>query len=136
MEVIVLIGLQGSGKSTLYRKDYSETHIRINLDMLKTRNREKIILHACMAAQQSVVIDNANLTAEKRREYIELGKASGAKVKAVYLDVPVEVCLERNQQRGSKIPDRAIHAAKIMVEIPDRKEGFDCVIIKSLEELN
>ena len=41
MELILLIGIQASGKSTFFKRRYCDTHVRINLDMLKTRHREE-----------------------------------------------------------------------------------------------
>ena len=41
MEAVILIGIQGAGKSTFYKDRFFNTHVRINLDMLKTRHREK-----------------------------------------------------------------------------------------------
>jgi hypothetical protein len=36
MEAIILIGIQGAAKSTFYRDRFFDTHVRINLDMLKS----------------------------------------------------------------------------------------------------
>jgi hypothetical protein len=55
MEPVILIGVQGSGKSTFYKERFNGTHIRINPDMLKTRNREKIIFHERLEARHPVV---------------------------------------------------------------------------------
>ena len=60
MEAIIFIGLQAAGKSSFYRDRFFNTHIRINLDMLKTRHREQMILQACLTAKQSFVVDNTN----------------------------------------------------------------------------
>jgi predicted kinase len=35
MEAVIFVGIQGSGKSTFYNERFVDTHIRINLDMLK-----------------------------------------------------------------------------------------------------
>ncbi|MEQ9548531.1 MAG: hypothetical protein RIM23_02765 [Coleofasciculus sp. G3-WIS-01] len=43
MEAVILIGIQASGKSSFCRDRLYNTHIRINLDMLKTRHREAIL---------------------------------------------------------------------------------------------
>ncbi|QDU55829.1 hypothetical protein Pan181_20260 [Aeoliella mucimassa] len=40
MEVVVFIGLQASGKSTFYKQRFVDTHMRLNLDMLRTRYRD------------------------------------------------------------------------------------------------
>lgn len=52
MEAILPIGIQGAGKSSFYRERFFSTHIRINRDMLKTRYREEVLLHACILAKQ------------------------------------------------------------------------------------
>ena len=36
MEAVVLCGLQGSGKTTLYRDRFLETHVRLSMDLLRT----------------------------------------------------------------------------------------------------
>jgi hypothetical protein len=58
MEAIIFIGIQGLGKSSFYRERFFNTHIRINLDMLKTRRREQLLLQACLNAKQPFVVDN------------------------------------------------------------------------------
>ena len=60
MELIIFIGCQASGKSTFFKRYFSDTHIRLNLDMLKTRHRERILFQACLAAKQKCVVDNTN----------------------------------------------------------------------------
>ena len=62
MELVVFAGLQGSGKSDFYINRFADTHLRINLDMLRTRRRENSILEASLKVGQRVVIDNTNPT--------------------------------------------------------------------------
>lgn len=63
MEAVILIGVQGSGKTTFYLRRFFETHVRFSLDMLRTRRRERILLMACVEAKQPFVIDNTNAAA-------------------------------------------------------------------------
>jgi len=70
MEAIIFIGIQSTGKSTFFQQRLFASHVRINLDMLKTRNRERILLAACLEAKQPFVSDNTNLTREARAHYI------------------------------------------------------------------
>jgi len=65
-EMILLIGLQGSGKSTFYRERFFATHFRINLDMLRTRRRETLLLDACLAGGIPFVVDNTSPTIAAR----------------------------------------------------------------------
>ena len=60
------MGVQGSGKSSHYARCYADSHVRINLDMLRTRHRESALLHACLSVGQSFVVDNTNPTAQAR----------------------------------------------------------------------
>ncbi|HWE94100.1 MAG TPA: hypothetical protein VG269_09070 [Tepidisphaeraceae bacterium] len=39
MEAVIFCGVQGSGKSTFFRERFFDTHLRLNLDMLRTRHR-------------------------------------------------------------------------------------------------
>lgn len=71
-EAIILIGAQASGKSTFYRDYFFRTHVRINLDMLKTRHRELRLLQTCLETGQSFVIDNTNPTRKARERYLKL----------------------------------------------------------------
>jgi predicted kinase len=58
MNGIIFIGLQGSGKSTFFLQQFYKTHIRLSMDMLRTRYREKLLFQACLTAKQPVVMDN------------------------------------------------------------------------------
>lgn len=127
MQCVIFIGLQASGKSTYYLENFYTSHIRINLDMLNTRHREKTILSACLNAQQSVVIDNTNLTIEDRKRYIELCKDFDLEVHGYYFQSRIESSLERNRLRQgkAKIPDVAILGAYKRLQLPSLDEGFD-----------
>ena len=70
MEMVVFSGIQASGKSTLFRQRFVETHLRINLDMLRTRYREGLLMDACLRAKQPFVVENTNLTALERARYL------------------------------------------------------------------
>src|SRR5215468_2175144 len=77
MEAVILIGIQGTGKSTFCRERFFSTHIRLNLDMLRTRHRENLLFKACLDAKQPVVIDNTNVGAVERAGYIADARAAG-----------------------------------------------------------
>src|SRR6185503_20744247 len=76
-QAVLLIGLPGSGKSTFYARQYARTHLRINLDMLRTRRREAVLVRACLATGQSFVVDNTNVTVEDRARFIAPSREAG-----------------------------------------------------------
>ena len=91
MELVIFIGVQGSGKSSFYQLHFADTHLRINLDMLRTRRRENAVLQACLESGQRCVIDNTNPTLEERAIYLQKAKAKHFKTIAYFFDVPFEV---------------------------------------------
>lgn len=52
MEAVIFVGLRGAGKTTFYQERLFATHLRLSLDMLKTRHRERRLLQACLDARQ------------------------------------------------------------------------------------
>ena len=127
MEAIIFIELQAAGKSSFYRAKFIDTHIRINLDMLKTRHREKILFNACLEAKQPLVIDNTNPAIADRSRYIKPAKAKGFTIVGYYFKSDLEQCQQRNSQRNGKqkIPLIGIFATYKKLELPSYQEGFD-----------
>jgi predicted kinase len=127
VEVVIFIGGQGSGKSTFYREKFFDTHVRINLDMLRTRNRERLILEACIAAQQSFVVDNTNPLPADRARYIVPARAAGFRAIAYFFTTPLREAMRRNTARKGKqkIPAVAIAGTFKKLQRPTLEEDFD-----------
>jgi predicted kinase len=127
MEAVVLCGIQATGKSTFCRERFFSTHIRINLDMLRTRHREELLVQACLAAKQPFVVDNTNPTKIERARYIQAARACGFAVKGYYFESRVTAAAERNAGRPAdvQVPERALRGTSARLEIPSRAEGFD-----------
>lgn len=124
---IIFIGIPASGKSSFYKERFFDTHIRISLDMLKTRNREKLLFTSCIAAKQSFVIDNTNASKAERERFIVPTREAEFRVIGYYFNSRVEEALERNRQREGKarIPDMGVRGVAGRLEMPDLVEGFD-----------
>jgi predicted kinase len=127
MQAIIFIGVQATGKSTFFKERFADTHVRINLDMLRTRHREAIILEACLKAEQSFVVDNTNPTVEDRKRYIPLAKSAGFDVIGYYFQSKLAELMQRNQQRigNQRIPAGGVYRAYRKLQIPRLSEGFD-----------
>jgi hypothetical protein len=80
MEAIVLCGVQGSGKTTLYRDRFAATHEQISLDVLRSRAREAALVAECLEAGRPFVVDNTNPTPADRARYVGPARAAGFKV--------------------------------------------------------
>ena len=127
MDAIIFMGIQATGKSTFYRERFFRTHVRINLDMLRTRRREERLFNACLEAGQSLVIDNTNCTQADRSRYIAPAKEAGFRVVGYYFNSSIEDCLRRNGERPADevIPEGGLFATHGKMELPSQAEGFD-----------
>lgn len=136
MTAIILIGIPASGKSTFCRQRLFDTHIRLNLDMLKTRRKENIILQACLAAKAAFVVDNTNASISERSRFIAPAKAGGYRVIGYYFSSRIADALQRNSQRSSKarVPDKAVQGIAGRLVLPQWEEGFDELWYVRLDE--
>src|SRR5262245_4104191 len=136
MEAVILIGIQASGKSTFCYKNFFDTHVRINLDMLRTRHREALLMRACLEGKQKFVVDNTNITAANRRRYIVPAKDAGFSVIGYYFSSRLEEALRRNRQRTgkSRIPEAGIAGMYKRLELPRIDEGFDRLYYVKISE--
>ena len=127
MEAIIFIGIQGAGKSTFFRERFFDTHVRINLDMLRTRSREGMLLTACLQSGQAFVIDNTNPLPADRSRYIEPARAAGFRIVAYFFKTTLREAMQRNNLRSGKqkIPAPAVAAAFKKLAPPSVDEGFD-----------
>jgi predicted kinase len=131
MELVILIGLQGSGKSTFYRARFAETHVHISKDNFRhvrhPSRRQAMLVDEALRAGRSVVVDNTNPTVADRAPLIAQAQAHGATVVGYYLSTPFALSLERNRRRSGKqrVPDVALYATNKRLEPPSYAEGFD-----------
>lgn len=131
MELIILIGLQASGKSTYYRANLAATHVHVSKDLMPNiRNkdaRQAELIAAALAAGKSVVVDNTSPNPAVRAPLIALGRRYGARVIAYFFEAPPKVCVVRNRLREGKarVPDVAIFMTAKKLVPPSLAEGFD-----------
>ena len=136
MEAVIFIGLQGAGKSTFYKERFFDTHVRINLDMLKTRHREIQLLRTCFNTEQAFVVDNTNPTRAERAVYIQAVRLGRFRVVGYYFQSKIEDCKRRNAQRPveKQIPLRGILGTYGRMELPAFDEGFDKLHFVKIDE--
>lgn len=136
MEAVILMGIQGAGKSTFYRQRFFDTHVRISLDVLRTRPRERTFLETCLRTGQRFVVDNTNVRAAERAVYIEAAKRVGFRVIGYFLETTLRDALRRNAQRSgrAKIPPAGVGAALKRLERPKPEEGFDELYLVTVDE--
>lgn len=126
MEMIIFMGAQATGKSSFYKSRFFRTHIRVNLDMLKTRKRERLLLEACLDARQPLVVDNTNPSTSDRQRYIRPALMANFSIVGFYFQSIAKECIERNRLRenSQRVPDVAIRATINCLVRPCFEEGF------------
>lgn len=123
---MIICGIQGSGKSTLVRERFFDTHVRISRDLLRTANREARFLDICLETLQPFVVDKVNPTRADRAPYLQPALAAGYRAVAYWLDVRPADALARNAGRSGRrrIPVPAILGTYKRLEVPRPDEGF------------
>lgn len=143
--LILLIGLPGSGKSFLARQLVAECPYRqlISTDAIRAKifGDESIqgpwILvwqevqrqfQQAVRVTSEAIYDATNAERSARREALALARKTGfQRLSGVWLDVPVDICLQRNRQRSRQVPDEVIWRMnkKLCSCPPTLADGFD-----------
>ncbi len=121
--LIVLIGLPASGKSTLAETLESLGYFRSSADKIRGElygdehiqgNPDEVYglvwkrLHTALEQGRLVVSDLLNLSRSRRVGIIELAKSKGLVPDLFLLDVPYNVCIERNRKRDRHVPEELL----------------------------
>jgi predicted kinase len=127
MEAVVLCGVQGSGKTTLYRDRFLATHVRVGMDLLRTRAREAAFVALCLETRQPFVVDNTNPTVLERRRYVEPARSAGFRVIGYLVEVDATEALARNAARSGRerVPAAGLVGTARRLVRPAPAEGFD-----------
>lgn len=72
-------------------------------------------------------IDATNLSPWERRAYLKLGQLYDCDVEAIFFDVSLEVCQQRNRERHRIVPAEALEQMAARLVPPSREEGFSKV---------
>jgi len=140
--VVLAIGLPGSGKSSWFKRHnitpLSSDMLRALLfdDPTEQRFQDLIfsnlrsMLKARLIARRPLnYVDATNLTPHERQSWIKLGQDYGYEVQAVFFDVPLEVCLERNHKRERTVADDVMRRMSAKLKAPTFEEGFSKITV-------
>lgn len=147
--LIMLIGLPGSGKSTLAQHlvQTCPTRCLISTDAIRAtlfgheaiqgawgliwheleRQLQSAATQIRQGIAQDAVYDATNAVRRQRRQMMALARACGFReLVGLWLDVPLQVCLERNQKRDRQVPETIILQMHRCLQgaPPELQEGF------------
>ncbi len=140
--MVLAIGLPGSGKSSWFRR---RGITPLSSDLLRTLLFDNIaeqryqdlvfstlrsLLRARLIARMPWnYVDATNLSPKERRGWIKMAREFGYEMHAVYFDVPLEVCQERNRRRQRNVPDDVMQRMAGKLRPPTFEEGFTKITV-------
>jgi predicted kinase len=145
--VVLAIGLPGSGKSSWFKR-HSITPLSSDLlrallfdDATEQRFQDLVfsnlrsMLKARLIARRPMnYVDATNLTPHERHGWIKLAKDFGYEVQAVFFDVPVDVCLQRNQRRSRVVAEDVMRRMADKLKAPTFEEGFSKITVVKVKQ--
>lgn len=133
--LIIMMGIPASGKSTFVAR-HLQDFSRINLDNLRTREREDAMLHALFISEEDIVVDNTNVSPEERDKYFQLAEKNGYMVVGLFMESILKDCMKRNAQRegDARIPDKGVEARAKDLIMPTEDESFDYLFYGKMKD--
>jgi len=141
VKLVLTVGLPGSGKSTYLA--------RLGVNAISSDEVRRLIIddphdqtiHGRVFAairylvrqrlavgRPETYVDATHLTVWEREPYIRIARWYGCQLEALFFDVPVEVCIERNRRREPMVPEEAIRQMAAGMIPPSVQEGFSRVV--------
>jgi predicted kinase len=140
--VVLAIGLPGSGKTTWFGRRgitplSSDLLRNILFDDVEEQRYQGLVfstlrslLRARLIARMPAnYVDATNLSIHERRQWIKMAKSFGYEVQAVFFDVPLEVCLDRNRQRDRSVSEDIMRKMAEKLKPPVFEEGFEKITV-------
>ena len=153
-KAILFIGLPGSGKTTIVNRDYARDYVIVSADTIKQSHKdydpadpEPLHQWSVKEAEDqmnilsdqgvSICMDSGGVNNSYSLRIIKMLKSKGYHITLVYVETPLEICLERNRKRERKVPEPAIIEKSKMIELCLEKQKAlvdDYIPIRCKEE--
>ncbi|HCR35808.1 TPA: hypothetical protein DIU22_02080 [Candidatus Woesebacteria bacterium] len=140
-KLIILSGLQASGKSTKAKKIVTQGNwVRLNKDLLRTmlhfdkfsgrnegltRDAERTLAKTFLKNDINVVVDDTNLGEQHKQSWQALAIECNASFEHTFIDTELNECLNRNTNRANPVPSHVIVQTAMQYQMyPQPKKSF------------
>ena len=157
LDIVMICGIPGSGKSHFAKANFQQgNRKRINRKEIRrhiyemtsfgnkwkeeyfdeegeslVKHVERKIYEQFIQNMDKVLIDNSSVTKSSRRNYLSLAEQRVKTTGVIFLNTPLMKCMERNKKRDDDVPDKVISTLFSSIELPDKHEGFDEIMVIS-----
>ena len=139
VRVVVLVGMPGSGKSTLSQRFRDRGWLIVSQDELGDRRKCENAVHVALQNGERVVVDRTNIDASQRAHWLRIARENRlppAAVVAVLLEVHVQTAKDRVMHRAQHPTLKAERSSMGIIDgfardlvRPTEGEGFGRVIV-------
>lgn len=147
--MVLAIGLPGSGKSSWFKRrgvtPLSSDLLRaILFDNITEQRYQDLVFGTLRSLLRARLIarmpwnyvDATNLSPRERAGWIKMARQFGYEVHAVFFDVPLGICEERNRRRARVVPDDVMQRMAQKLRPPTFEEGFTKIIVVRVKRRN
>jgi predicted kinase len=155
LDIVLICGLYGSGKNEFSAKHFlgkdrsriSRSDIRKHMyemthfgekweavlfseenDALVKHIERKIVEHF-LQLKKHILIINTFVSKKSRSGLVDTAHHMKKTIGAIFLNRPLEECLERNKHNVVVVPQEVIYNMHHRIELPEKSEGFDEVAV-------
>jgi len=132
-EIVINVGMPGSGKSTFSKRYFGKNgYTIINKDTLKTQKKCESEAHLALGNGKSIVVDNTNPDTAARSVYVKMAKKYNVPIRCFYYKTPQPLSehlnILRSHMSGGSIKKIGIIVYRTFnkkFEKPKKSEGFE-----------